>query len=234
MGIRTLEWDSEWLGLRVGSVDPGVSLPDEKELKEFDLVYFFRDPSDKKGLSWMARHQMEPIDRRLEYLLELKTSSTSSSVPELYERGEYDEKLIELGETSFEWSRFKRDSRIGDSKFRLLYRQWMEASLNNKLSDFVFVQKDEQEQIAGFAVVKIQEQKSFLVLLAVANAQRKKGCGKALVKKAAAFAISKGAISMSLLTQFENRAARHFFEGLGFQIKSQVNIYHFWTDEHTL
>ena len=78
----------------------------------------------------------------------------------------------------------------------------------------------------GFAVVEIEPRGAHLQAIAVAERERGRGVGRALVRAAENFARSRGARSFSLHTAQANVAGLSLFLAAGFQIEARLPRYY--------
>ena len=84
-----------------------------------------------------------------------------------------------------------------------------------------------RRRFAGFAIGEFGETKLHLSLLAVDPQQQRKGIGRALVAWLEASALTAGISEMHLELRTNNRAARYFYEMLGFaETRSVPGYYH--------
>ena len=224
MNIEDLEWDSEFFKLRIGKIDLGdTNKLDFGEIKNlvkitgYDLVYIF----SKNKLD-----EINHVDHKRTYTWNPSSrlvAENSNSI-ENYEGNP--ESLYNLAFQAGHKSRFKLDSNISESDFRRLYSLWIDNSIKGLFADYVKVYKANDSPI-GFITAKKYTDRISIGLIAVNINYRGKGIGKKLMASIMAMGVNQN-LPVEVVTQADNIAACRFYESLGFIVKEERYIYHYW------
>lgn len=225
MKIEYLDWDSEFFKLYIGkTILEDNSKLDFRNIKEniassiYDLVYIF----SKKRLD-----VINPIDQKRTYIWQpsIVLSPDNSIVNFVGSPNS----LYELAYQAGHKSRFKLDSNISEFDFKRLYRLWIDNSLSGSFADYVKVYMANEMPI-GFITAKRYLDKISIGLVAVNNDTRGKGIGKKLMASIMSIGANEN-IPIEVATQGENVGACRFYESLGFIVKEESYIYHFWNSK---
>jgi dTDP-4-amino-4,6-dideoxy-D-galactose acyltransferase len=227
MKVKKLDWDSEFFGLRVGviKISEGEEI-DRDEFHNFDLIYvivhsesFIRD----KILG-------VPISRKVNFAMEVgrEFQGSPDSCINPY-RGGSDERLIEIGKQSGEYSRFKKDTRLPRGSFERLYQTWMRRSIDKEIADENLVWSS-PENIMGILTIKTDNAHGEIGILSVDKETRGSGIGTKLIDAAKTYTFSHGCTTLKVATQEDNNIAMNFYLRCGFHIESTDTIYHLWME----
>jgi dTDP-4-amino-4,6-dideoxy-D-galactose acyltransferase len=235
--ITYLAWDSDFFERKIGRISLSTTTILEEELaagkaQEYDLIYVFSEKEiDEK-------YQDKLVDIKVIFEKDLGNNNSNPSVcgtqnvqidsfcvPQT-EGLEY-ETLYHLAYISGEYSRFKKDEKIGLDLFQKLYREWVNNSVNQQIADYVFVHKKDQE-IFGMVTLKLNTETSVIGLIAVDDAAQGMGIGQQLMAECERITIENNIKTIEVATQEFNQKAYHFYQKCGFSIKSRQYIYHFW------
>ena len=166
------------------------------------------------------------IDKKILFSKNIKTKQEINEITS-YNSSTLTQKLLDLNYQSGKYSRFKKDKNFRNREFELLYKIWIEKSLNHSIADKVFV-KYMNKEIAGFLTVKAYETYAEIGLISVDTNHRGKKIGQKLIKKAEEFTFNKGLSELKVATQWHNTGAVNFYKKNGF-IEDKINyIYHLW------
>lgn len=230
LNIKYLEWDSDFLGFKVGSVEllsaEDIDVFERKcaaKTLDYQLIYM-RTPILLENLI-----DRQAIDCKVIFRYIMKVDEPAEIHPKIssYPDGEVSEKLMELGYTSGEYSRFKLDETFDKNVFKLLYSKWVINSVNRQIADDVLVYK-EDDKIAGFITYKNKGGILVIGLIAVMNSFQGKGIGGALLRQVKAIAKENYCYAIDVATQKANQQAMNFYLKNDFVLISMQNIYHVW------
>ncbi len=233
MEIEKSSWDSDFFNLNVGKIC--LSNVNESILKElhfkcfndnFDLVYLFEK---------VAKIDLKTtkIDLKINTKVRFKKkiSKVHSDLEDIVSLVDVDKtvlnQLYDLALESGVKSRFKVDRNFGELNFVLLYKKWVDNSINYSIADEVFVYK-ENSNIIGFITVKYTSKEAVIGLLAVNKLYRGRKIGTKLIEKVEEQALKIGCLNISVDTQLENKLACNFYQKNKFQLIEMTNIYHIW------
>jgi len=230
--IKYLLWDSGFFGKQIGKIDLELSndlnnlLSDAKK-SGYQLIYVFCNDNLAIDAETLKHYNGKCVDRKILYEKECKTTNEQATFVSEYKSNLLTKELEQLAYESGNYSRFKLDENFTKEDFYKMYRIWIENSINHQIADHVYVVK-ENDQIKGMVTLKINKDNGQIGLIAISPEAQGKGYGKSLIsaceKKLSIFNIFK----LEVPTQLENKQACRFYEKCGFQIKSAINIYHFW------
>lgn len=155
------------------------------------------------------------------------TDHFSYSSIQSFKSAQIPEELYSLALESGKHSRFKIDTHFPKGAFALLYKTWIERSVNNDIADDVLVHY-ENNKIEGFLSYKINKSVCTIGLIAVSPACQGTGIGSKLIDYLEREMSEQGVLTIDVATQSENIQACTFYEKKRFQISTITNIYHLW------
>jgi dTDP-4-amino-4,6-dideoxy-D-galactose acyltransferase len=231
-----LEWDSLFFGYKVASIHPSklVALDLNSLLRELSnskvkLAYFFVDPSDEVSMNSIANASGLLVDEKVTYYIEgFKGSEAGgASLIRSYDKTYPSESLKELALQSGQFSRFKLDPNFKNNEFENLYFEWINSSVKKRIADEILVYYDNNVE-KGFVTLAVKKDRGSIGLIAVDQRERGKSVGRNLINESYAFFIKQNINMIEVVTQKANIGACHFYESLGFEVKSIINIFHLW------
>jgi dTDP-4-amino-4,6-dideoxy-D-galactose acyltransferase len=228
--IRKLEWDSEFLGARVGAIDYKNQEFDFGSLAaSFDLIYFFADEPFEFSKEFIEYFSVSLTDEKITYYKKLSHSAApDKSIRMLEKEFIASEQVISIAIQSGAFSRFNVDQLFPDEKFKELYRLWCVNSINRKIAEQVFVYEFEKN-IAGLITVGSKNGIPDIGLLAVNDGYRGRGIGHKLVAAVEHWSINEKKINeLQVVTQAANLPACMFYEKKGFHLQQKQYVYHCW------
>ena len=86
----------------------------------------------------------------------------------------------------------------------------------------------------GFVTVGTKNQRADIGLIAVGESARGMGCGKALVRRAAQWALDSGMKSLQVVTQGTNTAASQLYLRCGLAPETVSPVFHFWLQKESV
>jgi len=232
MRIELLKWDSDFLGIKTGRIFLNDENEwDESELKNWDLVYIFVDPSDTSTNLILQQKKVQLVDEKVTYLMDvsiLKEIKDNLSYVHSYFSSNKDSEVISIGIQSGIYSRFYIDPKFSKAKFKELYTIWMKKSIDRQIADEVIVYRTNKNEIAGVITLGEKNSNADIGIIAVDANFRGQNIGKTLIQEAINYSIRKKYLSLQVVTQKNNAAACKFYERCGFTEKDVINIYHYW------
>lgn len=227
--IELLDWDSKFFGYKVARVRQGLLAADmpllfqELDTERVRLAYFFSD--DQIIFTHSNSFEVKLVDKKITYLKKVELFKASEFISP-YQSGDVQEDLLNLALESGHCSRFNVDENIGRQKFEALYTEWITASVSKKMADEVLVYS-KAGGIQGFITIGQKIGRVDIGLIAVGQAHRGKGIGKALMQAAEVYYFSK-LTEIQVVTQGTNIAARSLYEHNGYAVESEIFTYHIW------
>jgi len=233
--VQPLKWDSDWLGFRVARLVVGITDSAagvvagvrQSRAAGIRLLYLVLDPTDAAAAAAARATGAWPADHKLTYqllvsepgeLLDLPGNVCIEAVEALTPQ------LAELARQSGEYSRFRRDPRIGPRAFDELYVGW----LRQILAHGTVWAAATAGQTMGLLAFDVQADHARIELLAVAASARRQHIGQQLVQRAQQEASRRGFGVLRVVTQGLNQPARQFYERCGFSLWHTEQVYHLW------
>ena len=230
MEIRTLEWDSDFFGLRIGRADlqtaeDAIELTKQQEnLKlQFDLLYIF----DLNNVCFSAEG-VRLVDEKILYS---KPCEPRKQFPEisLYKDAQPNEDLYRLALVSGGYSRFKLDKRLPKGSYERLYNRWIEnACPKEGTNKQILIFKDAQNVARGMITIDYQGELGHIGLVAVDIDVQHQGIGGKIMSTLDGYLFERGIKTLEVPTQKANTDACRWYEKNGFTIQSVTQIYHWW------
>jgi ribosomal protein S18 acetylase RimI-like enzyme len=233
--IKKLDWDSDFFKIRVGELKPAsfnereILKTVEKGIREdFDLIYLIID----KRIDQETIFSEFLIYRKVIFGKDLliEKSPLPDNIIEI-SGGEITGKIYDLAIQSGRYSRFNIDDNIPSESFKLLYRTWIENSMENRIADRVYVYLEEN-QARGLITVRKDEQCGRIGIIAVDEEYRGKLIGTSLIQRVENFLISENILKLEVSTQERNQSACNFYKKNGFRIDNKINYYHIWRSDY--
>ena len=223
MGIRRLNWDSDFFGFEIGEIDIDAEF---SNAACFDLL-IIRQILNKIIKIENFENTFQETKVVFSKILNSNTSNGfDNSVVDFDKIPAKNASFYPLAFESGKYSRFKLDTKL-NHKFEMLYSKWIDNSLNKQFADKIFY-LEEQNEIIGFITFKKVKNFATVGLLAVAQDQQGKGIGRKLLSKVEKYCISQNILELRIPTQKENLPACYFYSKMGYEIIEEIIIKHYW------
>jgi ribosomal protein S18 acetylase RimI-like enzyme len=230
-----LDWDTDFWGVRIGRV-AGDTLTPER-LRAVDdwateegvaCMYFLAAAEDARSAQVAEDGGFRLMDLRVELRQELQRSAATRAVREA--RPEDHERLRAIARASHGATRFYADPNFPDERCDDLYATWIDRSLAGWAAAVLVA--DRAGAAVGYCSVHLDEGAGIgsIGLIAVEPTGRRSGVGLELTSGAVAWCSSRGARTMSVVTQGRNAAAVRTFQRAGFLVESVELWFHKWYD----
>ena len=234
MNYQTLDWDTNFFGFNVASLDPCIDINElnpllsELENTGVQLVYW---QSEKKLTGRNMIHNYLLADRKVTFH-SLVHEPDKITLPKDYTIRPFSsntptEKIIDLAIQSGHLSRFAKDPNIPKERFEALYSEWIIKSLSKELADEVFILSHHKTPV-GFVSVKKENNKGEIGLIAVDAKHRGRKLGNALMNKAQQWFHINDITDSYVVTQEINDSACRLYQKNHYNLLSKVYFYHFW------
>ncbi len=230
MEIRSLQWDSDFFGLRIGRVDlqtagDAIKLTKQQEIvkQQFDLLYIF-DPNNVGFSADGARL----VDEKILYSKPCEPRKQYEAVS-FYQGASPSDDLYRLALVSGGYSRFKLDERLPKGSYERLYNRWIEnACPKEGTNKQILLFKDEQNVVRGMITIDYQGELGHIGLVAVDTDVQHQGIGGKIMSTLDGYLFERGIKTLEVPTQKANTDACRWYEKNGFTIQSVTPIYHWW------
>jgi dTDP-4-amino-4,6-dideoxy-D-galactose acyltransferase len=227
--IDYLEWDSTFFGIRTGIVrNPDAIGFDHLASKDYDVIYFFIDPADKKQNDILQKEGAFLADEKTTFVKRIRTTVEQVPLNPYYRTNTVqDEQVVITGIQSGIYSRFQTDKNFPPQSFEKLYREWMEKSIDRKIAEEVFV-NEKENMIKGVITIGKKGRVAEIGIVAVDQLYRGQGIGQNLLHQCETWCVHNQMKEIRVVTQAANLGACNFYTSNGFKKETVINIYHFW------
>lgn len=230
MEIRTLQWDSDFFGLRIGRADI-LSTEDSlflaarrEELKQqFELLYVF----DPNNIGFNA-NGARLVDEKILYSKPCEPRKQYDDIV-FFKQVKPTEDLYRLALVSGGYSRFKLDERLPQGSYERLYTRWIENACpkdgtNKQILTFL----DTNNIAKGMITIDHQGELGHIGLVAVDTDCQHQGIGGIIMSTLDGYLFNLGVKTLEVPTQKANTDACRWYEKNGFSVQSRTQIYHWW------
>ena len=231
MKINKLQWDSEFFGKEIGEVFLHENtMPDSEPL--FDLIVVKQEHEFEVKIPGFEQKFQET---KVNFIKEITTSHLHdfSQIKDSDMAPKNEIFFQELAYESGKHSRFLLDPFFGAIKFKELYNKWVENSLNKKFAEKVFYIEENLLAI-GFVSLKKHNDIGKIGLIATHPDFQGKGLGRKLLAFAENYCFENKWKYLEIPTQKGNIPACGFYEKMGYTIKDELLIKHFWKKKEIL
>lgn len=230
MEIRTLQWDSDFFGLRIGRADI-LSMEDSlflaarrEELKQqFELLYVF-DPNNIGFNVNGARL----VDEKILYSKPCEPRKQYDDIV-FFKQVTPSDDLYRLALVSGGYSRFRLDERLPQGSYERLYTRWIENACpkegtNKQILTFL----DTNNIAKGMITIDHKGELGHIGLVAVDTDAQHQGIGGKIMSTLDGYLFDLGVKTLEVPTQKANTDACRWYEKNGFTVQSRTQIYHWW------
>lgn len=230
MEIRTLQWDSDFFGLRIGRADI-LSTEDSlfltarrEELKQqFELLYVF----NPNNIGFNA-NGARLVDEKILYSKPCEPRKQYDDIV-FFKQVKPTEDLYRLALVSGGYSRFKLDERLPQGSYERLYTRWIENACpkegtNKQILTFL----DTNNIAKGMITIDHQGELGHIGLVAVDTDCQHQGIGGKIMSTLDGYLFDLGVKTLEVPTQKANTDACRWYEKNGFAVQSRTQIYHWW------
>lgn len=230
MEIRTLQWDSDFFGLRIGRADI-LSMEDalflaaqHEELKQqFDLLYIF----DSNNIGFTANGALL-VDEKILYSKPCEPRKQYNDIS-FFKQATPSDDLYRLALVSGGYSRFKLDERLPQGSYERLYTRWIEnACPKEGTNKQILTYLDTNSIAKGMITIDYQGELGHIGLVAVDTDCQHQGIGGKIMSTLDGYLFDLGVKTLEVPTQKANTDACRWYEKNGFTVQSRTQIYHWW------
>ncbi|MCO4821597.1 MAG: GNAT family N-acetyltransferase [Flavobacteriaceae bacterium] len=228
--IKKLNWESDFFNFNVGILD---LLKNQFQPLHANLTQAFKLIVTNQKIEetiHFKTHELHYTETKRTYNknIDIKTRLKPYSYIFDTDTNPCDYKgLLELAFESGKYSRFKCDTNFTSKQFESLYKTWIINSLNKQIADKIFYIKKENE-IVGFASIKLNINIAQIGLIAVSANKQGQGLGSILLNVVENYCAQKKIQELNISTQKNNTQAGAFYEKNGYKIKQDLIIKHYW------
>ncbi len=228
--IQVLDWDTNFFGYKVGKIslinNEIVDFIDFQK-NDFELIYLFSEFNIDENLLKKTQAKLQDIKIELTKDLDLKNNYLEQNGNvQLKEITKFSEELYHLVLESGAHSRFKLDKHFVNNEFDLLYKAWIQNSLNDTNAKVIGAYIN--NELLGFVSLSLKSGIADIGLIAVHEKARGNHIGKKLLESAYMYSIQNQSNYITVVTQEFNKQAMLFYLNNGFIINKKTFIYHLW------
>ena len=232
--IKKREWDSDFFGYNVFSIDltrhKDVDIAQLRKILEkigSKVCYCYADPNNLHISSRFKESGVEIADRKVTFTKAvIGEGAIDPNIKNVYQTT-MSQKILDIALQSGVHSRFNIDKKFDNNEYARLYSEWIRKSISGELASAVFVYFVDGVE-AGLITIGSKNGIADIGLLAVDKHYRGLGIGSKLILAAESQARSMNLSSIQVVTQLDNEPACNLYKKNGFNISSTENIYHLW------
>ena len=235
--IRYLQWDSDFFGLPVASLDGGHLLAENSKVvfdwcrkEKIRCLYFLADGTDSHTLRCAYNSGFQFIDVRVEMEYDLsnvpQTEIPSLEIKPVTKKEQLNDILV-LARKSHTDARFFKDLNFDRIKCEKLYEEWIDRDFEkgNVLGFF----PDDRENIKGYITFTMESSDVARIgLIAMEDQFRGQGVGSELLNITIAMSKKLKTKKLIVVTQATNTSALRLYEKAGFRISDTKIWFHKW------
>jgi GNAT superfamily N-acetyltransferase len=231
-----LEWDTEFWGVKVARVSAG-SMTDASRAEidawcadnGISCLYFLTATDDPETTQAADRGGFIATDVRV--TLRKEMDGRRRDVPDGLIRMAHDgdlEALEAIARSSHGTTRFYHDPHFPDDRCGDLYAEWIRSAYD---AGVVVLVVDDESLAVAYVTCEVRESSTgYIGLIAVDEAKREQGLGKALAAAVHNWMLDAGVTHSAVVTQERNVAAVRLIEGAGYAVVARQIWFHKWYD----
>lgn len=226
MEIKTLDWDSNFFGFKVGEISDLSSAPIVVEDKDIKFVQTKLEEDIELNITSFDKKYQEG---KVVFAKALQEPHTIQQEVKDYDNAPLpQEAFYEIAYESGKYSRYKQDAFFGEEKFRHLYELWVENSINKSFATKIFYILSEEGVPKGFVTLKVSQNEAYIGLIGILPQYQGEGLGSTLLKVCENYGIENGVKTLYIPTQLENIPACNFYKKMGYEKSETLYIKHYW------
>lgn len=231
--LETLHWDSNFFSKKIAKINFRGIIQNFESINllldnsPYDLVYGFAMPEEgtKDEIERIISNATF-VDCKVTYVKKISKNDSGLN-PSIRSINHIENGIYELAILSGIYSRFNVDKKIKPEHFNLLYKKWIENSVNRSIADEVAVYYDGKKPL-GLITIENKGNRAAIGLLGVDISARGRGIASELIKYAEHYAAENNFEEIQVVTQQQNVPACKLYEKYGFQLFDRMNIFHIW------
>lgn len=232
-----LAWDTEYFGHKSGKLvlKEKINETDLDEIKKLTESYRFITITNKNNNAFNniligEKTNAFLTDMNVQFSKDLTLIANVN--PEdrqmiIIEAMEYNERILNIAEGAFVYSRFFNDINLPLEKSKIIYENWLKNAFDKEGKFFVTFKN--REKIEGFILFVVNGETAVIELIAVDPLMNSKGIGRKMINHLSEYLALDNISSLNVGTQVDNLKAQNFYNNCGFKLVSGHSIYHWWS-----
>jgi dTDP-4-amino-4,6-dideoxy-D-galactose acyltransferase len=236
MKYKLLDWDTEFLDIKVGEIllqnlseNELTEILHDLKVKSTQLVYW----SSSKEMDVNSIKSLGGIlaAKKITFCMDFYSDNSYTKLTDLntepYHKSMPVKDIESLAIQSGKYSRFAVDPRFPKDKFTSLYKTWINKSLQKEIASEVLVIRD-KNKVAGMVTLGEKNRRGDIGLIAVDSNYRGRSYGTNLVYASQKWFVKNGFKVGQVVTQEANLPACNLYTKCGYSINQIEYLYHFW------
>ncbi|PKH19610.1 dTDP-4-amino-4,6-dideoxy-D-galactose acyltransferase [Enterobacterales bacterium CwR94] len=209
-GIKALEWESHFFGLRSGLLDFNQpQLLDDEQMQHFDVVQAKLDAQQTSDIDALCAMGFRLVEGEADLLLRIDAGERPTGVR--IARAEHIPALRIAASEAFSHSRF-RAPWFAEHDSARFYAQWIENAVKGSFDHLCLLAVGPQNEIQGFVSLReIAQDEARIGLLATLPAHQGKGIGLKLMIAAQDWCRARRLKTLRVATQLANLPALRLY-----------------------
>lgn len=233
MEIRKCEWDTENFGFNIGKCNLTNLTPTllndiitTARFNNYKLIYIESIHKNPIFNNILFCDERRIYQKKRKNKTNISFHTISQYTISQYNKLDISDILLELALECGRFSRFHLDPNFPKSCFKILYKKWIENSLNKKIATNILTYNENTKPI-GLLSYKNEDNKSTIGLFSVLKNVQNQGIGLRLFQFYEN-SLSNSIENLEVITQGVNKTACSFYEKNGYLLTSTSYIYHLW------
>jgi GNAT superfamily N-acetyltransferase len=199
-------------------------------LQNFEFVTIINRLNDSSNNRWLGQKSnafLTDINMQLRKNVTVTGEHDHHSLM-ISDRLPEDGRIIQIAETSFEFSRFLNDPFLPPEKARRIYGDITKNAFGKAGRFFVLFKTE--DVITGFLLFSMDEPalSSRIELVAIDQNYKSQGIGRSLINAMESYVRRRRINTVAVGTQLDNIGALKFYTSMGFSYYEHNSIYHYW------
>ncbi len=230
------KWDSEHFGVRSAKIILNDSISDEDRekikqgFKAFDFITITNVDNRADNNVWIGKETGAfQTDINVQFKKSLSRTPARETLPtEVFEACPRNERILDIANKSFKYSRFLNDPWLPPKEAKGLYARWVEDAFGKPGRFFVIAKR--HGVLMGFLLFSMDMSASSarIELIATDKVHRGESVGRSLITTMEIVLRQRGIATVHVGTQLDNLSAFGFYTSCGFKFFTCNSVYHYW------
>lgn len=230
--IEELKWDSDFFKIHAGRfiVAKEEDLNDIvlEQMNHFDFVSIQNVNNNQKNNIIIAKKTNAFLaDVNIQFEKEVRIQEINKNCytcTAAFFGQNYSDSFI-IARDGFKYSKFERDQGLLLRGGGRLYEEWLRNSIDSTNKFFMYYYTN---QVNGFILYRIEEDKAIIEIALVDPKFQRQGIISKLIRSLEADLYKKGIFKLIVGTQMDNLPAINVYHKLGFSEIKHISVFHLW------